>query len=387
MSVDTSLQRISSVALLALVLPAWSGPGHAVEVNRVVLRVNDRIATLYDYEERRDERLAVLARAPLSEAEKQQRLAGLGEAVMRELFDELLLLSRADQLGLRAEESDIQAMVEQTKKSFGISDDEEFEQALAANGMTRESFRRQMERNLLIRQTLGREVYSDISVEEEDARRYYRENPQEFTRPARRRLREVVILEEAVGDGEMTAVASDLRGEILAGRGEEAVAERQQEGVSTGWIELGWVEMGDLDPELEDALADLGPGGVSEPTVGRGGLHVLEVLEFEDAALVEFAEVADAIKARIRDELFEDTLGTYMSELEEGAYVQSDPPPDAAGFRSRASGPRPRVDPLERQMAAQKAVEERAADEASAEPTEDSAPEPPEDAPPPPPEG
>jgi parvulin-like peptidyl-prolyl isomerase len=310
----------------------------------VVLRVNDRIATLHDYESMKQERIAALSRAgaELPEADLQQRLALAGVSVMKELFDELLILSRADQLGFRAEQSDIQRSVEQTRQSFGIETEEEFERALAANGMTRETFLEQIEENLLIRQVMSREVYSQVVVEEEDLRRYYQQNPDEFRVPARRRLREIVVLDGGRSPADVEQSARELRLALSEGDADAAVEAGEEEGISTGWIDLGWIEIGDLDPDLEAALADLSPGDLSEPTAGRGGLHVIQVLDLQEPKVEDFNEVSQEIETRLTNEGFREALEEYMRELEANAYIESDPPPDAAGFRSERSAEAPR---------------------------------------------
>jgi peptidyl-prolyl cis-trans isomerase SurA len=152
------------------------------EVNRIVLRVNDRIATLYDYELAKQDRLAMLARAEMPEARKQEILATLGEAVMKDLFDEMLILSRADQLDIRVPEEEIDAAVEQTKASFGIETEEQFQNALISNQMTLAGLREQIERNLVIRKVFGREISPRIDLEESFAARSWRARG---TRPLR----------------------------------------------------------------------------------------------------------------------------------------------------------------------------------------------------------
>jgi peptidyl-prolyl cis-trans isomerase SurA len=325
----------------------------ASELNRVILRVNDRIVTLYDYQKATRERRTGITRAQIPEAERQQMLANLEVSVMRELFDENLMLSRADQLGLRADEADIRSAIERTKANFGISTEEEFDRALAGNGMTRESFRADIEKNLLVRQVMGREVYSQIAVEEEDIRRYYQQNSDEFKQPARHRLREVVVLETMQDADERLRLATELRRLILAGEADEQIESYESEGATTGWIDLGWVNVGDLDPQLEEALNGLTPGGVSEPTPARGGLHVIQMVEQEEARLRDFQDVSAEIEARLSDERFAEEMDGYMRELERNAYIESDPPPEAAGFRSGRALDRKAIDPLEAQLASQ----------------------------------
>jgi parvulin-like peptidyl-prolyl isomerase len=341
---NAGLLVTSAALLFVLSTVGLSSLAAATELNRVVLRVNDRIATLYDYERMRQERIAALSRAgaEIPEAELQQRLAMAGVTVMKELFDELLVLSRADQLGFRAEQSDLQRSIEQTKQNFGIETEEEFERALVANGMTRESFLDQIEENLLIRQVMSREVYSQVSVEEEDLRRYYQQNPDDFRVPARRLLREVVVLDAGRSADDVEQSGRELRQAVLDGDADAAVAATEEAGISTGWIDLGWIEVGDLDEDLEAALADLSPGDVSRPTPGRGGLHVIQVLEVQEARVRDFNEVSEQIETRLTNERFGEALQDYMRDLEANAYIESDPPPEAAGFRSERSADSPR---------------------------------------------
>lgn len=305
------------------------------EVNRIVLRVNDRIATLYDYQQLKDERLRMLARSGLSEEEQQRERAKLGVETMRNLFQEMLLLSRADQLDVRVAPSRLQEALESTKESFGIQTDEEYEAALRASGLTREGLREQIEDSLRIREVFGLEVYSEVRVEEEDLRRYYSAHPEEFRTTAALLLREVIVLEASGSrEEELAALAQELRAAIVAGEGDQLLAETQADGRTTGWIDLGWVEEGDLDRQLEEAIEGLEVKAVSEPTPARGGLHLLQILERRDSRLQDFGEIRDQLEQAERGRRIEKRQVEYLRDLEEQAFIVSNPPPDAAEFRA-----------------------------------------------------
>jgi len=326
-----------SILLVAAVLSA-TVPAVG-EVNRVVLRVNDRIATLVDYENLKSERVRGLARSEMSEEERQRQLAGVGIDTMRNLFQEMLLLSRADQLEVRIGPSQMQEAVESTKKSFGIDTDEDFEEALRQSGLTRESLREQIERSLRIQEVFGLEVYSQVGVEEEDLRRYYGSHPDEFRTTAAVLLREVIALESSgLDEAALSDLAAKVREAMAAGEADQLLAEMQVDGLTTGWIDLGWVESGDLDPQLEAAIADVEAGGVSEPTAARGGLHLLQVLEHRDARVREFAEIREQLELVERSRRIEKRQAEYLRELEDAAFIVANPPPEAADFRAEWAG-------------------------------------------------
>ncbi len=322
-------QRASILFIAAALVAAAA----AADVNRIVLRVNDRIATLFEFEQRRRQRVEEIQKADLSPQRRQRLLAEVGEQTMREMYEELLVLSRADQLEVRVSERDVDDAVEQAKASFNIDSDEQFRIALSSSGMTLEEFREQMRKNLLIREVMGREVQQKIELEEEDLRRYYRNHPEEFTTARRLRVREVVVSQGVAVD--TAALAAEVRAALQAGEeGAARLAElAAEEGVSNV-VELGWVERGDLETALEEAVWQLEPGAVSEPVAARGGLHVVEVVAIERPRLKEFAEVQEAIQRKLRSQRFQEQLAGFFEDLERSSYIDADPPPEAAGFRA-----------------------------------------------------
>jgi peptidyl-prolyl cis-trans isomerase D len=182
---------------------------------------------------------------------------------------------------------------------------------------------------------MGREVQQKIQLEEEDLRRYYRDHPDEFSRPRRLRVREVVIPDEAAASEEERAELADAaRSALLAGEeGTEALAALADAGQITGVLELGWIERGDLEPALEGAIWDLEVGAISEPIAARGGRHVLAVTAEEEARLQPFGDVQEEIRNKLRAGRYETEMANYLAELEENSFVAQDPPPEAAGFR------------------------------------------------------
>ncbi len=374
-------ERLLSILLLALLSAAAFA-----DVNRIVLRVNDRIATLYDYEQLKRERIESIGRAEISPERRQELLANLGESTMRELYEELLVLSRADQLDVRIPEKSIQEALARAKASFGLETEEDFERALAQSGMTREDLREQMTRNLKIREVIGREVHTRIQLEEEDLRRHYQANLEEFRVPEKLELSELVVLEREGSDrAARAALAAELKERIDAGTlSDEELARYREEGAVAGWIALGWVERGDLDPSLEEAAWGLEAGAVSDPVEARGGLHLLRLNERTEAEVRTFEEVRPEIEARLGNRRFREELAKYMSELEGRSYIVFQPPPDAAGFRPDTRGPADEALPgLEEPLpavaeppdAAGEAAEADEADEAEPAPAE--SPEPP----------
>ena len=323
------------LVVLCLLLPMASVS--EAQVNEIVLRVNDRIATTHDYESERMERFAAIQQADsLTEERKQELLATLGETVMKDIFEQLLMLSRADQLKIQISPSEIEDAVERTMQNFGIKNQAEFQAALQSSGMTEAKLRARLEKTLLTQKVMGEEVYSRVALDEEDLRRYYQSHAEDFQVPQRLNLQEVVVLESGgLNDEDLALLAEEIRQQLSTGRDiEEVIAPYSEEGVSTGVVDLGWVKVGDLNQDLEEAVWGLETGGVSPAVEARGGLHILVVAEREEARLLDFLEVQDQIRSIEQGRLMQDEMEKYVAELKNNSYIVANPPPEAAGFRA-----------------------------------------------------
>jgi peptidyl-prolyl cis-trans isomerase SurA len=331
------LAALAALAAVAAVAPA--APAAAAVVDRIVVRVNDEILTLVDYQTAvADRQQAILAATDVDPATRREALAEMPRQVVRELYEELLLLSRADQLGVEVDVVEVEEAVRAARERMGVEDDADFARALAASGLTVDQVRERMRKNLLVQRVVAREIQAAIEVEDEELRRIYRERQDELVVPAAVRLQEVIVLAETVPDREeRLAAARQVVADLAAGATLESLAaDPAMAGRLSSFIDLGWVEAGDLAPELDAAVWDLAVGEYSEPIDATGGAHVLQVLERREAAVRPYEEVKDLILAAEREQRMAEEYGDYLREVERQSYVVMDLPPEAAGFTGLA---------------------------------------------------
>lgn len=336
-NVHPSRYLLRSLFLLALLLSGLAAPrpARAEVLNRIVLRVNDRIATLFDYEKRKNEMVQDLSHRDMDPADRQKQIAQAGELTYKDMFDELLLQSRADQLGVEVTEQQVDDAVRQTRESNNLQDDQRWAQALQQAGLTAAKLREQIKSNLRVQDVIGREVRAKIKFNEEDLRRYYGKHQDEFRVPDQVQVVDAVVPEDKVPSAaERARVAGEIRRALLAGKPmADAIASFKAQGEAAGPTELGWVSASDLDPALGAAAMKLQKGGVSEPVAGRGGLHVLEVLDRRAAHVRPFNEVSGEINNKESQRVFRDKLTEYMADLQKQSLVVAQPPQEAAGYR------------------------------------------------------
>ena len=328
------MRILSGTLGLLLLLPMSLAAQDAYEI---VLRVNERISTTWDYQRRRADKVRMIQGAESLPPQQQQRMmANVGVSTMNDIFEELLMLSRADQLGIRVNEADLERALATTMQNYGMESQEQFEEALRSSGMSLDAFRENLSKSLLVQKLMGEEVHPRVTLEEEDLRRFYQNHLDEYQEPVRLHLQEVVVLSgSGLSGDELQQTAQEIRQQAEGGADlVEVAGSYAEKGMASNAVDLGWVEIGDLDVGLEKAVWNLQAGGVSEPVEGRGGLHVLVVTERQEARLRTFGEVEGQIRATEGERLLSSEMQKYLEELEAAAYVVVNPPPDAIGFRA-----------------------------------------------------
>ncbi len=333
----------AAVLFAAMPAPAQqnqAAPGET-EVNRIILRVNDQILTLHDYEKRKAMQIERLLASPDLDPEiRKAQLAQLGKQVVKGAFDEMLLLARAKQMSIVVSDDQITATIDQVRESQGLSSDEAFLQALRVSNMTVDQLRSDYRRELTMSELVSREVQQRIDLSEDALRSYYRENPDRF-RVAEQRLIEEIIVFSASGldDSQMAQVARDIIAAVEGGASfADASASFRDEGIVSDVIDLGWLEREEIGAELRDPAFRTAAGSFAGPVEARGGLHVLHVVDVRDGRVRAFADVQTELRQEVRGRTYGREMRNYMAELEERSFISESLPADAVGFRALGSG-------------------------------------------------
>ncbi|WP_408594587.1 peptidylprolyl isomerase [Limnohabitans sp.] len=117
-------------------------------------------------------------------------------------------------------------------------------------------------------------------------------------------------------------LAEDRRA-IEAGKADFAqlAQEQSQDTSSTSGGDLGWVGPGMFVPEFEQVMNKLTIGQMSDPTVSRFGVHLIQVLARREAAISE-REVRDMVRNSLREKKFDEAYQLWVQEVRGRAYVE-----------------------------------------------------------------
>jgi peptidyl-prolyl cis-trans isomerase SurA len=124
------------------------------------------------------------------------------------------------------------------------------------------------------------------------------------------------------------AKLTEVRQQITSGKLDFAQAARNfsQDVTAQQGGELGWVSPGIFVPEFEEVMNTLKEGEISQPTVSRFGVHLIQ-LEQRRRAELSPQQVREAVRSQLRRARYDDAYRTWAQDVRGRAYLEFREPP------------------------------------------------------------
>ena len=329
------MKRMVGLAL-TVALAVWSLPVRADIIEQILVKVNGDIITKTDLEKRQiralRERNLQANPADLQNDETLKKvLLEVTPQILVSAIDEILLVQRGRELGYRLVDEQFKQIIENIKKENKIETDAQFQAALDQEGMTMEEFRRQIERQLLVSRVQQNEVAPKLSINEEEAKRYYDQHPQEFTSSPNITLREIIVNVATLKPGEVNVAADEealekvkqIGARVTAGEDFGKVAAEVSDAPSkaNGGL-IGPINRSEVSPAILTLLDGMKPGDVTEPIRTQRGYQLLQLEAATEATVQPFDQVRDLIADKVYDEKARVEFGKYLEKLRAQAIIE-----------------------------------------------------------------
>ncbi len=160
-------------------------------------------------------------------------------------------------------------------------------------------------RRAMLAQASMREAIKGLTVSDDEAKKFYDENPEMFKSPERVHARHILVS----GDETLAKVQAELK----SGKSFDVVAKEYSidPGSAANGGDLGEFPRGMMVPEFEKAAFELkNPGDVSEPVKTQFGWHIIKLEERIPESPMPFEQV----KSRLLQELQEQKTQTVLQE-------------------------------------------------------------------------
>lgn len=213
------------------------------------------------------------------------------------LITEALVNQEAKKAKITVTDQDLNAEIDEIKKQF--SSDEEFEFILMQNQMTIDQLKDQMRMQVQIEKLFE----PQIEIKEEDIKRYFEENIEQFGEPEQIRASHILVDTQEEAD----SILKELQnGADFA----QMAKEKSQDGSKDQGGDLDFFAQGRMVPEFDEAAFKLQVGEMSNVVESQYGYHIIKVTDKKEAAAPTFEEH----KEDARKQLFSQELNAKAPE-------------------------------------------------------------------------
>ena len=295
------------------------GRARAEILEEIVAKVNNSMITRSQLQERLagyEEQL----KSKYSGDELNAQTEAAADGLLRNMITETLLVQRAEVL------LDLDKvrknLLDDFKKQQKIQSDEELDQLLKEQNMTRQELLDTLMRLSIPHEIINYEVRRKISVSDKEIQTYYDQHRQDFVRPERVVFREIVLLYEEATKNEVRARAEAVRRELNAGKdfGELAAEVSEVSSKERGGL-VGPFTKGELQPAIEAQVFALKPGELAGPIETTRAFHIIRLETKEAEQVTPLPDAKDQITEKIRDSLFKQKLEVYLEGLWKENYI------------------------------------------------------------------
>lgn len=208
------------------------------------------------------------------------------------------------------------------KANIESPDDPRLERILLANGTSLSTQQQAFMERALGQQAVGEKVNFHPEITHDEMLAYYRDHVDDFQIPRRAKWEQLTVLFNRFPDKYAAGEAIANMGNMVGWGGAPfwAVARKysqERNAEKDGFHD--WTEFGDLKVSrvINAAVFSLPLNELSDILIDEDGLHIVRVLEREDAHLVPFTDAQADIKEKLRIEMLNKAYGEYVARLRE----------------------------------------------------------------------
>jgi peptidyl-prolyl cis-trans isomerase C len=329
--------------------PGETAAGPPVEPSPVAVTVNGEPITeaqlneRIDYYMRSSPQMANLPPAFVGQVRAQVRTKALDDLVAQCLLNREV---KAAGVAVTDEEA-LAAIKERVGAQNPPMTIEQLKEMLESRGGSLEQLKEQFKTGMALERFMEAKLAGKSDVTDDEARKYYDENPKRFDEPEQVQASHILIGFSGSADpnadpnaarAAAKAKAEDLLKQIKAGGdfAELAKANSTDPGSAPRGGDLGFFARGRMVPPFEEAAFALEPNAVSDLVETRYGYHIIKATGRKDARTVPFEEAKAGIVEQLQNQKRAQFVQEYIQSLKDQATIVYPP-----GSAPATGGPAP----------------------------------------------
>ncbi len=253
----------------------------------------------------------------ISADDKANRFRG---KILQDLIDERLMINEAERMKVSPSEEEIKKHIEQIKIENGFHSDEEFNSALAKDGLTRKDFEKDIYEEICLFRIHQSIVNQSKQITDREIREYYETEWTGNREGTRTELSHILLKcpEESRPEKEKDIIkkANDIIRQWEEGKSFSELASEFSEDVSAsegGY--LGWFYVEELRPEFAKAIQGVEPGRIAGPVTTDLGYHILFISAQKSQGLEQGSPVWERIRETLIERKRTDFFNSWIEKL------------------------------------------------------------------------
>lgn len=266
----------AGVASVLISIPAASqqAPADLQPLNSIEVLVNDEPISSFDINQRL--RLVI---AISGGVRTQEEFLQVREQVIQSMVDEKLQLQEAAEVELEISDEQLEQFFARRAQGVG-QQPEQFAEALASIGSSKETMKKQMEAEIAWSQLVQGRLGAFVSVSDEEVEAFIQriyDNRGKFEY----RLGEIVLLSQSREQSAAVAANATQLVEQIRGGAQFSQIAQQLSASSTAAVggDLGWITIDDIDPAYSEQVQSGSVGDVLDPIETPGGYIIISVAD------------------------------------------------------------------------------------------------------------
>ena len=251
--------------------------------------------------------------------EVKKNLPKLEEKALDQAIGAKLLLDQAAKLDLPVSAADIDAEVAKVVEQVGGP--ENYKKALAAQGVTEEQFRKELEKGAKVNKLVEQACSSVADPTDDEVAAFYAAHKDEYVAPEQVLCQHILV--KGTDDAALDKI-KDIRARIVDGKADFAEEAKKHSDCPSGQQggSLGWFGRGMMVPEFDKAAFEMKKGEVSGIVTTQFGYHIIYKADQKGGEKQTLVDVHDQIRDLLRHESRGRAMDAYVAELRDKAQIE-----------------------------------------------------------------
>lgn len=251
--------------------------------------------------------------------EVKKNLPKLEEKALDQAIGARLLLDQAAKLDMPVSAADIDAEVAKVVAQVGGA--ENYQKALAAQGITEDQFRKELEKGAKVNKLVEQACSSVAEPTDDEVAAFYAAHKAEYVAPEQVLCQHILV--KGSDDAALDKI-KDIRARIVDGKADFAEEAKKHSDCPSGQQggSLGWFGRGMMVPEFDKVAFEMAKGEVSGIVTTQFGYHIIYKADQKGGGKQTLVDVHDQIKDLLRHEARGRAMDAYVAELRDKAQIE-----------------------------------------------------------------